>query len=65
MIDIIAELSHYPVTIQVYDPVLIAADVRNEYQLELTEYEHLKKADAVIYAVPHDEFCQSWLGAHF
>ena len=56
VVDIIAELSHYPVTIQLYDPCVDGADVRDEYQLELTEYEHLKKADAVIYAVPHDEF---------
>jgi UDP-N-acetyl-D-glucosamine/UDP-N-acetyl-D-galactosamine dehydrogenase len=61
VIDIITELSNYPVTIQVYDPCADSVDVRDEYQLDLTDFEHLKKADAVVYAVPHDEFVsQAW-----
>ena len=61
VIDIITELSNYPVTIQVYDPCVDSIDVRDEYQFELTEYEDLLKADAVVFAVPHDDFVsQGW-----
>ena len=61
VIDIITELSDHPVTIQVYDPCADSVDVSDEYQLDLTGFEQLKKADAVIYAVPHDDFVrQGW-----
>ncbi len=58
VIDIINELSNYPVTIQVYDPCADGVDVRNEYQINLVELENLEKADAVILAVPHQEFLE-------
>jgi UDP-N-acetyl-D-glucosamine/UDP-N-acetyl-D-galactosamine dehydrogenase len=61
VIDIITELSDYPVTIQTYDPCADSVDVRDEYQIDLIELDNLKKADAVIFAVPHDEFVtQGW-----
>lgn len=63
VIDIINELRNYPVTIQVYDPCADAQDVKNEYQINLTEHEALQKSDAVIIAVPHDEFiANEWDG---
>jgi len=54
VIDIINELRNYPVTIQVYDPCAELEDVKNEYQINLTEYEALQRSDAIIFAVPHD-----------
>ncbi len=61
VIDIINELSNYPVTIQVYDPCADRLDVRDEYQIDLVEFDDLKKADAVILAVPHNDFLeQGW-----
>jgi len=63
VIDIINELGNYPVTIQVYDPCAEPEDVKNEYQINLTEYEALQKSDAVIIAVPHNEFIENnWEG---
>jgi len=61
VIDIISELNNYPVTIQIYDPCADSMDVRDEYQLDLIEFDDLEKADAVILAVPHKEFLdQGW-----
>ena len=63
VIDIIDELSNYPVTIQVCDPCAEAQDVENEYQINLLKYEVLQKADAVVIAVPHEEFIKKgWQG---
>jgi len=56
VIDVINELDNYPVTIQVYDPCADANDVRDEYKLNLVTFDSLKKADAVILAVPHQNF---------
>ncbi len=60
--DIIDELGLYPVKIQVYDPCADSIDVRDEYQIDLVdEFDDLEKADAVILAVPHDDFItQGW-----
>ncbi len=58
VIDIINELSNYPVTIQVYDTCADNMDVRDEYELNLIERDDLEKADAVILAVPHSDFLQ-------
>lgn len=61
VVDIISELSNYPVTIQVCDPCADSIDVNNEYQIDLVEFDDLGKADAVILAVPHKEFvAQGW-----
>lgn len=61
VIDVLDELGNYPVTIQVYDPCADSIDVRNEYHIELMELDDLGKADAIILAVPHDDFkVQSW-----
>lgn len=63
VIDIIDELKNYPVTIQVYDPCAEVQDVKNEYQIDLIEYETLQKADAIIVAVPHGDFIvKGWHG---
>jgi UDP-N-acetyl-D-glucosamine/UDP-N-acetyl-D-galactosamine dehydrogenase len=61
VIDIIGALSNYPVTVQVYDPCADSMDVYNEYQIDMIEFNDLAKADAVILAVPHDDFVtQGW-----
>ena len=61
VIDIITELGNYPVTLQVYDPCANNQDVRDEYLIDLAEFDNLKKADAVVFAVPHDNFIkQGW-----
>ena len=56
VIDIIQELQSFGVNVQVVDPVADAAEAHHEYQLELTSFEQVKHADAVIAAVSHDVF---------
>ena len=61
VIDVITELRNYPVTIQICDTHAESIAVRDEYQVDLTELDNLKKADAVVLAVPHDDFVeQGW-----
>lgn len=61
VLDIITALRNHPVTIQVYDPYADSLDVRNEYQINMTEFDDLKSSDAVILAVSHDDFImQGW-----
>ncbi|GAC1368794.1 MAG: nucleotide sugar dehydrogenase [Aquirhabdus sp.] len=56
VIDIIQELQSFGVNVQVIDPVADAAEAHHEYQLELTSFNHVTHADAVIAAVSHDVF---------
>lgn len=56
VIDIIQELQSFGVNVQIVDPIADAAEVRHEYQLELTDFAQIKQADAVIAAVSHDVF---------
>ena len=43
--------------------LVLMIDVKNEYQIDIIEYEHYRKADAVMVAVPHDEFISTgWNG---
>ena len=61
VIDIIKELRNFPVTIQVYDPCADRINVSEKYQIDLVKLDDLEKADAVILAVPHNDFTsQGW-----
>ncbi len=61
VIDIVEELEAYDINVQVNDPHVNKSDVFDEYNLTLTEIEQLDPADAVIFAVAHDEFLKdSW-----
>jgi len=61
VIDIIKELRNFPVTIQVYDPCADRINVSEKYQIDLVKLDDLEKADAVILAVPHNDFIsQGW-----
>ena len=51
--DLIAELRTYGVEVFVHDPVADAAEARQEYGLELIEWDSLPKADAIVVAVAH------------
>ncbi len=54
--DIVQELRSNGITVQVHDPLALAADAEHEYGIVLTAFEALKPADAVIFAVSHDEY---------
>ncbi len=56
VIDIVQELKEFGIEALVYDPVAHADEVKDEYQFDLTPLEHMSKLDALILAVPHEEF---------
>lgn len=55
VIDVIRELSDFGCIVEVYDPWADAAEVKREYDLELTK-ELSGKYDAIVLAVAHREF---------
>lgn len=54
VIDIIKELEEYDINVQVTDAHADTSEAYREYGINLTNYEDLKSAEAIIYAVPHD-----------
>jgi len=56
VIDIVNELQSFDINVQVCDPLADKSEVYEEYQLNMFSKNKLKKADAVILAVPHKEF---------
>ena len=54
--DIIAELREYHCEVSVHDPLADTDDARHEYGIELTPWEALPKAHAVILAVAHKQY---------
>jgi UDP-N-acetyl-D-galactosamine dehydrogenase len=56
VIDVIQELRSYGIEVFVHDPVAIAADAHEEYGIDLTSWERLPVADAIVVAVAHKEF---------
>lgn len=53
VIDVIRELRNYGVRVRVADSVVDPAEAAHEYGVELTPFEQLPKADAVVLAVAH------------
>ncbi len=56
VVDIVRELSSAGVNVQVHDPVVLADQAAQEYGIALVAMKDLRPADAVIFAVAHDEF---------
>ena len=56
VIDVIRELQSYGANVHVHDPVADPADARHEYGVELSTWEALPVADAIVAAVSHREF---------
>ncbi|MDC3411845.1 nucleotide sugar dehydrogenase [Terrihalobacillus insolitus] len=56
VVDVIKELEEYGVDVKVIDPQADKEDLWHEYRINLCEVEDIKGMDAVIFAVPHDEF---------
>ena len=54
VIDVIAELESYGVKVLVFDPVANEKDAREEYGIDLVDFEELKSLDAIVAAVAHD-----------
>ncbi|WP_170007323.1 nucleotide sugar dehydrogenase [Bacillus fonticola] len=56
VVDVIKELEEYGIDVKVVDPQADKEDLWHEYRINLCEVEEIKEMDAVIFAVPHDEF---------
>ncbi|MCG8378754.1 MAG: nucleotide sugar dehydrogenase [Proteobacteria bacterium] len=58
VVDIINDLGNQAVTIQVYDPHADNEEVKEEYRINLINFDDLEKSDVIILAVPHNEFVE-------
>ncbi|MGH6935816.1 MAG: UDP binding domain-containing protein, partial [Methylocella sp.] len=56
VVDIVASLRSFGLTVQVADPLAIPEEVRHEYDFELLPLDKIAAADAVIFAVAHDAY---------
>ncbi len=56
VMDVIKELKEYGVNVVIVDPLADKEDLLNIYGIRLHVIEDVKDVDAVIFAVPHDEF---------
>lgn len=56
VVDIVRELREFGLTLQIHDPMADAAEVLEEYGLELTKWEDLQPANAVLVAVAHKQY---------
>ena len=56
VVDVIDELKEYGVNVKVVDPVADGEDLFRNYGITLGRPEDAKEVDAVIFAVPHEEF---------
>jgi UDP-N-acetyl-D-glucosamine/UDP-N-acetyl-D-galactosamine dehydrogenase len=56
VVDVIKELEEYGVEVKVVDPAADKEDLWREYRINLCEVADIKEMNAVIFAVPHDEF---------
>ena len=54
--DIISELQSYGIDVTVHDPVADPSEARHEYGLDLSEWDALPVADAIVVAVAHDVY---------
>jgi UDP-N-acetyl-D-galactosamine dehydrogenase len=55
VIDVIRELESYGATVHVHDPLAEPEHALHEYGIELVEWQHLPKANAIVAAVAHQE----------
>lgn len=56
VIDVINELKEYGVEVKVVDPIADKEDLQQQYQLNSCDIKEIKEMDALIFAVPHEEF---------
>ncbi len=56
VVDIIRELEEYGVQVTVVDPVADSEDLKHEYNICLSSIDDVEDMDAVVVAVPHEEF---------
>jgi UDP-N-acetyl-D-galactosamine dehydrogenase len=54
--DVVRELQDYGCEVSVHDPIAEPAQAKHEYGIELTPWERLPQADALVAAVSHHEY---------
>ncbi len=57
--DIVAELAEYGVTPLIHDPLVTSEECRHEYGFGLDPAEAFEELDALILAVPHEEYMEA------
>lgn len=62
VIDIIKELKSYGVAVFVHDPYGDPAEALHEYGVELSAWEELPRAEAIVAAVSHQEYVEKAVG---
>lgn len=53
VVDVVRELKDYGCNVSLHDPIAEVTEAQREYGIELTEWENLPQADAIIVAVCH------------
>jgi UDP-N-acetyl-D-galactosamine dehydrogenase len=56
VVDVVRELRSFGANVHIHDPMADPAEVRHEYGLELTAWEDLPRAAAMVAAVSHEAF---------
>lgn len=56
VVDIVRELASYGADVLVHDPMADAGEAMEYYGIELCPWEDIKDLDALIMAVPHDQY---------
>jgi UDP-N-acetyl-D-galactosamine dehydrogenase len=56
VIDIVRELERFGMRVQAADPFALVADAQHEYGVTVTPLESLRPADAVVFAVAHEDY---------
>ncbi len=56
VVDIVNELKSFGVDVQIHDPVADPANVKRTCGVELTKFEDLKPASAIVVAVAHEDY---------
>jgi UDP-N-acetyl-D-galactosamine dehydrogenase len=62
VIDVVRELQSYGCRVHVHDPIADSEDCRREYGLELTEWDALPRASALVAAVHHRQYAEMGIG---
>ena len=65
VVDLIDELKSFGVEVYVHDPVASKAEALHEYAIELSSWEDLPVADAIVVAVAHREYLERPLADYF
>ena len=58
VIDVVRELESFGATVHVHDPIADPAEAKHEYGVDLTPWDALPRAHAIVAAVAHREYAQ-------